>query len=137
MPKEETQFKPGVSGNPKGRPKGSRNRSTIVRQILEMENILPDEIHKALVKQFPDLKKNISVEEMMVLVMVRKSVAQGGDVRAFTAIMDSAYGKTLDSTISDGTFEDSSKDDLDNQFYLPPPDEPDDTEDIEHEDIAS
>ncbi len=26
MPSEETQFKPGQSGNPKGRPKGSRNK---------------------------------------------------------------------------------------------------------------
>lgn len=26
MPKEDTQFKPGQSGNPKGRPKGSRNK---------------------------------------------------------------------------------------------------------------
>lgn len=26
MPKEDTQFKPGQSGNPAGRPKGSRNK---------------------------------------------------------------------------------------------------------------
>jgi len=26
MPKEDTQFKPGQSGNPKGRPKGSRSK---------------------------------------------------------------------------------------------------------------
>ena len=26
MPREDTQFKPGVSGNPKGRPKGSRSK---------------------------------------------------------------------------------------------------------------
>ena len=26
MPKEDTQFKPGQSGNPKGRPKGARNK---------------------------------------------------------------------------------------------------------------
>ena len=26
MPKAETQFKPGQSGNPKGRPKGARNK---------------------------------------------------------------------------------------------------------------
>lgn len=26
MPKEDTQFQPGQSGNPKGRPKGSRNK---------------------------------------------------------------------------------------------------------------
>jgi hypothetical protein len=29
------QFKPGESGNPKGRPKGAKNESTILREIFE------------------------------------------------------------------------------------------------------
>jgi hypothetical protein len=29
------QFKPGQSGNPKGRPKGAKNESTILREIFE------------------------------------------------------------------------------------------------------
>ena len=34
MPKENTQFKPGQSGNPSGRPKGARNKSTIAAEAL-------------------------------------------------------------------------------------------------------
>ena len=34
MPKENTKFKPGESGNPSGRPKGARNKSTIAAEAL-------------------------------------------------------------------------------------------------------
>lgn len=35
VPPEEHKFKPGQSGNPKGRPKGSKNESTILRGLME------------------------------------------------------------------------------------------------------
>ena len=34
MPKQLTPFRPGQSGNPKGRPKGSRNRTTLALESL-------------------------------------------------------------------------------------------------------
>lgn len=34
-PPKETRFKKGQSGNPNGRPKGSRNKRTIVKEIIE------------------------------------------------------------------------------------------------------
>jgi hypothetical protein len=34
-PPQEHQFKPGQSGNPKGKPKGSKNESTILREIFQ------------------------------------------------------------------------------------------------------
>lgn len=33
-PPKETQFEPGHSGNPKGRPKGAQNADTLARKIL-------------------------------------------------------------------------------------------------------
>lgn len=35
VPPEEHKFRPGQSGNPKGRPKGSKNESTILRELME------------------------------------------------------------------------------------------------------
>ena len=34
MPKENTKFKPGESGNPSGRPKGARNKATMAAEAL-------------------------------------------------------------------------------------------------------
>jgi Family of unknown function (DUF5681) len=34
-PPDEHKFRPGQSGNPKGRAKGSKNESTILRELLE------------------------------------------------------------------------------------------------------
>ena len=34
MPKQDSQFKPGQSGNPLGRPRGSRNQSTMAAEFL-------------------------------------------------------------------------------------------------------
>ena len=34
MSKQDSQFKPGQSGNPSGRPKGARNKSTVAAEAL-------------------------------------------------------------------------------------------------------
>jgi hypothetical protein len=41
-PPRGSQFKKGQSGNPKGRPKGSRNVSTILTRFLDESRTLPD-----------------------------------------------------------------------------------------------
>lgn len=33
--KKDPRFKPGQSGNPKGRPKGSKNRSTLISEAIQ------------------------------------------------------------------------------------------------------
>jgi hypothetical protein len=74
-PPDATRFKPGKSGNPAGRPKGSRNLATdlaaeLAEQITVREGGRPRRISKqrALVKS----------------LMVK---ALGGDVRATTALL--------------------------------------------------
>lgn len=40
-PPKKHQFKPGQSGNRKGRPKGSKNTATLLREILDRKIELP------------------------------------------------------------------------------------------------
>lgn len=51
MPREETQFEPGQSGNPAGRSRGSRNRSTLALEAIfegEAEALSRKAIEQAL-----------------------------------------------------------------------------------------
>ncbi len=72
-------WKKGESGNPKGRPKGSRNRSTIVKEWLEAKAT--------------DGEAGQVVDQLVRSLIVK---ASSGDVSAFKELMDSAYGKNTD-----------------------------------------
>ena len=76
------QFKKGESGNPNGRPKGSKNRSTIARQWLEVNQNLKNPITGE--------NETMSQEDLMTLALIKK--ARDGDVNAYKALMDSGYG---------------------------------------------
>lgn len=76
------EFKEGESGNPAGRPKGSRNRSTIIREILELQEKVKNPITQK--------DETLTQEEIMTLAILSK--ARKGDVRAYEALMNSGYG---------------------------------------------
>ncbi len=82
MPKPENivpyQFKEGQSGNPAGRPKGSRNLSTILRELLDEEIELSDGEKK-------------KYKEVIIRKLITK--ANDGDLRAITEIFDRVDGK--------------------------------------------
>lgn len=91
-------FEKGNNANPNGRPKGSKNRSTVVRQYLELvlkqKNVLTGEIEQ------------LSQEELITLAMLVK--ASKGDVNAYKALMDSGYGapkQTTDTNLSVSDFD--------------------------------
>ena len=70
-PPMKRRFKSGESGNPKGRPKGSKNRKTIVRTIMnEMHTVTED-----------GRRRRRSTIELM-LIAFRNSVVEGNP-RAF------------------------------------------------------
>lgn len=75
-------YKPGESGNPNGRPKGSRNRSTIAKQWLE--------INEKAKNPVTGTEEVLSQEDLLTLAQIKK--AREGDVNAYKALMDSAYG---------------------------------------------
>ena len=81
MSKEDLiPFKPGQSGNPNGRPKGKRNRSTILKELLDM-NDQELKMHQAQIEKAIELK----------------------DTNAYKAVLDSAYGAPVQQIDNDST----------------------------------
>jgi hypothetical protein len=80
----------GESGNPNGRPKGAKNRSTIARQWLEVNQNLKNPITGE--------NETMSQEDLMTLALIKK--ARDGDVNAYKALMDSGYGAPQQTTES-------------------------------------
>lgn len=74
--------KKGEVRNPNGRPKGSKNRSTIIRRWLEAIDKGKNPISGEM--------ENMSVEDKMTLSILAKAL--NGDTSAYKALMDSAYG---------------------------------------------
>jgi len=78
----EPRWEKGESGNPAGRPKGSRNRSTIARHWLE--------VNQKMKNPLTGLEEEMTQEDLMTLALIKK--ARDGDVSAYKALMDSGYG---------------------------------------------
>lgn len=77
-----TPFPPGNNANPNGRPRGSKNRSTIARKWLEVMQDTKNPITGELEK--------LSQEDLITLAMIHK--ARKGDVGAYKQLMDSGFG---------------------------------------------
>jgi len=75
-PPLHTRFKPGQSGNPKGRPKNRKNISTVLREVLN-ENIKIKEGDKI---------KTVSKAEAMVRGTVLKALK--GDTKSVMMVME-------------------------------------------------
>lgn len=74
---------PGVSGNPKGRPKGSRTIITIVREMLELRTI-----------RGKPLPNGMTVAESLADVMLVHALK--GDFRYVKELLDRVEGKVVD-----------------------------------------
>jgi hypothetical protein len=94
---EPHKMKKGTTLNPNGRPKGVRNRSTIVREILAMKGVIPDEVFKSLKEIFPTLNNKMTIEEVMTISIANKAITES-DVNAYKALMDSGYGAPTQQT---------------------------------------
>jgi len=79
------EFKKGQSGNPKGRPVGSKNRSTIAKRWLETTETFKNPITGEM--------EELTQEDIGTLALIKKM--RSGDVRAYESLMDSAFGKAV------------------------------------------
>ena len=75
-------FVKGQSGNPAGREKGVKTRATVARNWLEVSQTLKNPI--------TNLTESMSQEDIMTLSLIKE--AREGNVNAYKALMDSAYG---------------------------------------------
>ena len=72
--------------NPNGRPKGTRNRSTIVREWLEANYKKVNPITGQI--------ETLQIQDHLVISLIGKALK--GDVPAFKELMDSGHGKIID-----------------------------------------
>lgn len=86
---KQTRFKPGVSGNPAGRPKGSKNVRTVVRNML-----LDEDFDWSMLSTLNSEKLKIMYGTVGKAIAMRAMVdAINGDVRAAEWLRKTAYGK--------------------------------------------
>jgi hypothetical protein len=84
MSKEDLiPFKPGQSGNPKGRPKGTQNISTRLRRLLDVTENLSNPITEEV--------EGFSVLEQIDMKLILK--AREGDLASIKEVYDRLEGK--------------------------------------------
>lgn len=83
----EPRWEKGESGNPNGRPKGTRNRASIVREWLEVQQEIKNPI--------TGVTEKLEQQDIITLAQIKK--AREGDTAAFKELMDSAHGKAVQS----------------------------------------
>ena len=80
---EQTRFQKGVSGNPKGKPKGSLDSKTVLKKLLE-------HVVRGVNPLTGEEGEFTNLELMNGAILLK---AQSGDVAAYNAIMDRLEGK--------------------------------------------
>ena len=83
VPAGAVPFQLGQSGNPAGRPVGSRDRANVLRRWLDTPaTVTPTE------RADPELG---TLEDALAVALLRRALT--GDPRAYREVMDSVYGK--------------------------------------------
>ena len=93
FPNTETQFKAGNSG----RPKGSKNRKTIIDNFIKNASL--STVNKRLAAALdgmPDHSKPQTIEEQVVAALVLEALQ--GNITAIQEILNSSYGKIVDKS---------------------------------------
>lgn len=92
-PPEETRWKPGQSGNPKGKPKGSLNLSTLIRDTLA-----DIDWSKTNLKNKEELNEKYGRNGWLAIVYVAHTKAMAGDPQAMKWLAENGFGKQMDIT---------------------------------------
>lgn len=95
MGKEENlkPFPPGVSGNPAGKKKGTKNISTYLREYLEQSHTMDDPITGKKTKK--------KIAQFVALQQLKNAVIDG-DRQSINDVMDRLEGKPISTVITEG-----------------------------------
>ena len=91
MPSEETQFKPGQSGNPAGRPKGSRNKlsEAFIEALNDSFADQGPEIVQRVIEADPDKYLNIIAKLMPKLLELSGPDGESIPINGTLKVVDS------------------------------------------------
>ncbi len=84
-----TQFKPGQSGNPNGRPRGHKNQKTRIREFFEGEFAWK----KVPVKNYKHLEELYGNDAWGAILYVVYARALSGDMKAIKWLSENAFGR--------------------------------------------
>jgi hypothetical protein len=86
FPNRETQFKPGQSGNPSGKPKGTVHLSTMIQDMLNDEDLTPAAVNM----------KQSGKTPMIAIVTVAIGKAIDGDIKWAGWLAKHGYGTKVE-----------------------------------------
>lgn len=92
-PFQAPKWEPGQSGNPAGKPKGARNRNTVLKEMLGLK-MPKDKNGKEQRNPLDPDDQDFTVEKGVTAALLRKALQ--GDVNAIREVLDTAYGKNKD-----------------------------------------
>lgn len=94
-PPKDKQFKKGKSGNPKGRPKGSKNK----KPDNHFETIFKNELRREVTVEGPDGPETLTMKEALIRASIVRAVQ--GDIRSQKTVMDTS--RTIDKNEAEAT----------------------------------
>ena len=95
FPNKETQFEPGKSGNPNGRPKG-KSFKAVLEILLDMEATDKDMEDEEIKKLFPDPKNRPTNREIIMAKMALRA-KEDPDSKSAERIMNRVDGKPVET----------------------------------------
>jgi hypothetical protein len=102
-PPRHTRFKQGVSGNPRGRPKGAKNLSTLVHEALDEQVVVAENGRRrkvskrqAVIKQLVNRSAQGDLKAMQMLLGTMQDIERRGEAEPAEATFDAADEKVIE-----------------------------------------
>ena len=102
-PPRHTRFRPGCSGNPRGRPKDSKNLSTLLHEALNEQVVVADNGRRrkitkrqAVIKQLVNRSAQGDLKAMQMLLGTMQNIEHRDEAEPAEATFDAADEKVIE-----------------------------------------